>query len=207
MLAHVDISYEMEPRDANNTDTDNYNANDTAALAHTVGEFVHEETNIPIVDGNFIAAATANGVAEKGAPTIANATGAFKKEAYASDKRGIMDESVWPADENEEVNDKDNYADGNPGNIGQVYGNEEDSGDDVNANDSVNATIQFEDSTLVPDRAFRLGVGSGISAYHFIATATAESKREGVAGGITDRDASAVHTQAFYIVGPEQPTL
>jgi hypothetical protein len=77
----------------------------------------------------------------------------------------------------------------------------------VNANDSVNATIQFEDSTLVPDRAFSLGVGSGISAYHFIATATAESKREGVAGGITDRDASAVHTQAFYIVGPEQPTL
>ena len=77
----------------------------------------------------------------------------------------------------------------------------------VNTNDSVNATIQFEDSTLVPDRAFSLGVGSGISAYHFIATATAESKREGVAGGITDRDASAVHTQAFYIVGPEQPTL
>ena len=77
----------------------------------------------------------------------------------------------------------------------------------LNANDSVNATIQFEDSTLVPDRAFSLGVGSGIAAYHFIATATAESKREGVAGGITDRDASAVHTQAFYIVGPEQPTL
>ena len=77
----------------------------------------------------------------------------------------------------------------------------------VNTNDSVNATIQFEDSTLVPDRAFSLGVGSGIAAYHFIATATAESKREGVAGGITDRDASAVHTQAFYIVGPEQPTL
>tara|TARA_B100000676_G_C17587350_1_gene585198 strand:+ start:179 stop:652 length:474 start_codon:yes stop_codon:yes gene_type:complete len=77
----------------------------------------------------------------------------------------------------------------------------------VNANDSVNTTIQFEDSTLVPDRAFSLGVGSGISAYHFIATATAESKREGVAGGITDRDASAMHTQAFYIVGPEQPTL
>ena len=77
----------------------------------------------------------------------------------------------------------------------------------VNANDSVNTTIQFEDSTLVPDRAFSLGVGGGISAYHFIATATAESKREGVAGGITDRDASAVHTQAFYIVGPEQPSL
>lgn len=77
----------------------------------------------------------------------------------------------------------------------------------VNANDSVNATIQFENTTLVPDRAFSLGVGSGISAYHFIATATATSKREGVGGGTTDRDASAVHTQAFYIVGPEAPTL
>ena len=77
----------------------------------------------------------------------------------------------------------------------------------VNANDSVNAVIQFEDATLVPDRAFSLGVGSGISAYHFLATATAESKREGVAGAATDRDASATHTQAFYVVGPEQPTL
>ncbi len=77
----------------------------------------------------------------------------------------------------------------------------------VNANDTVTASIQFVNATLVPDRAFSLGVGSGISAYHFIATATAESKREGVAGAATDRDASATHTQAFYIVGPEQPTL
>jgi type IV pilus assembly protein PilX len=77
----------------------------------------------------------------------------------------------------------------------------------VNANDTVTATIQFEDATLVPDRAFSLGVGSGISAYHFLATATAESKRAGVAGAVTDRDASATHSQAFYVVGPEQPTL
>jgi len=78
---------------------------------------------------------------------------------------------------------------------------------DINANDRVTATIQFEDATLVPDRAFSLGAGSGISAYHFIVTATAESKRAGTAGGVTDRDASAVHTQAFYIVGPEAPAL
>ena len=77
----------------------------------------------------------------------------------------------------------------------------------VNANDMVSSTIEFEDSTLVPDRAFSLGVGSGIAAYHFLATATAESKREGVAGATTDRDASAIHSQAFYVVGPEQPTL
>ena len=75
------------------------------------------------------------------------------------------------------------------------------------ANETVSSLIEFEDATLVPDRAFSLGVGSGISAYHFQATATAESKREGVAGAATDRDASAIHTQAFYVVGPESPTL
>jgi type IV pilus assembly protein PilX len=74
----------------------------------------------------------------------------------------------------------------------------------VNANDSVTSTIEFEDDTFVPDRAFSLGAGSGIRAYHFIATATADSKREGVAGAATDRDASATHTQAFYVVGPER---
>ena len=75
----------------------------------------------------------------------------------------------------------------------------------INTHDTVTSTIIFEDSTLVPDRAFSLGVGSGIAAYHFNATATAESKRD--AGGTTDRDASAVHSQSFYVVGPEAPTF
>lgn len=70
---------------------------------------------------------------------------------------------------------------------------------------SYNAEVQFEDETLVPDRAFSLGVGSGISAYHFLATSVAESRRS--TAGTTDRDSSAIHTQAFYIVGPESPTL
>ncbi len=39
----------------------------------------------------------------------------------------------------------------------------------ITSYESVSATIEFEDSTLVPDRAFSLGVGSGINAYHFIA--------------------------------------
>jgi hypothetical protein len=69
----------------------------------------------------------------------------------------------------------------------------------------VEAQVEFEDSTLVPDKAFSLGVGSGIAAYHFIATSQAESRRD--PGGDTERDASAVHTQAFYVVGPESPTL
>ena len=76
----------------------------------------------------------------------------------------------------------------------------------INANDSVTAQIDFEDSTLVPDRAFSLGVGSGVSAYHFLATSTAESRMAG-AGTTTDRDSTAVHTQAFYVVGPEAPVL
>ena len=74
----------------------------------------------------------------------------------------------------------------------------------VNAYDSVTAIINFEDTTLVPDRAFSMGVGSGIAAYHFNAVSTAESK---FAAGGTDRDASAVHTQAFYVVGPEGSSL
>ena len=73
------------------------------------------------------------------------------------------------------------------------------------SHESVVATIEFENSSMVPDRAFSLGVGSGISAYHFLATSTAKS--EMVQGSTSDRDATAVHTQAFYIVGPESPTL
>ena len=75
----------------------------------------------------------------------------------------------------------------------------------INANDTVASSIQFEDSTIVPDKAFSLGAGGGVAAYHFIATATAESKR--APGSTTDRDSKAVHTQAFYVVGPESPTL
>jgi len=71
--------------------------------------------------------------------------------------------------------------------------------------DEYHAKIRFEDSTLVPDRAFSLGVGSGIAAYHFLATSEAKSKR--APGSTTDRDSSAIHTQAFYVVGPESSTL
>ncbi len=77
----------------------------------------------------------------------------------------------------------------------------------VNANESYTAVIVFEDATMVPDRAFSLGVGSGIAAYHFNSTSTAVSRRIAGGGGTTDRDASAVHSQAFYVVGPEDQTL
>lgn len=76
---------------------------------------------------------------------------------------------------------------------------------DGSGHEQVKADIVFEDSTLVPDKAFSLGSGSGISALHFIATSAAESRRS--IGSTTDRDSTAVHTQAFYIVGPEASTL
>jgi type IV pilus assembly protein PilX len=73
------------------------------------------------------------------------------------------------------------------------------------SNDEYKTTITYEGDTLVPDRAFSLGVGSGISAYHFLAASEAKSSR--APGSTTDRDSSALHTQAFYVVGPEDPAL
>jgi type IV pilus assembly protein PilX len=76
----------------------------------------------------------------------------------------------------------------------------------ISANETVTAEITYEDSTMVPDRAYSLGVGSGISAHHFLATATAQSLRD--PGTPTpERDSSALHTQAFYIVGPQASGL
>jgi type IV pilus assembly protein PilX len=75
----------------------------------------------------------------------------------------------------------------------------------ISTHQNIATTIQFEDSTLVPDKAFSLGVGSGISAYHFLATSQAEFVRD--PGNTTDRDSSATHTQAFYVVGPELSAL
>ena len=77
---------------------------------------------------------------------------------------------------------------------------------EVSEHESVTATITFQDSTLVPDKAFSLGVGSAVSAYHFLATSVAKSVRT-PDGDETDRDASAIHTQAFYVVGPEDSAL
>lgn len=75
----------------------------------------------------------------------------------------------------------------------------------INTYDSVSADIEYEDSSIVPDKAFSLGSGSGVAAYHFLATSTATSLRD--PGGTTDRDSSAIHTQAFYVVGPESSSL
>ena len=75
----------------------------------------------------------------------------------------------------------------------------------ISTHQNIATTIRFEDSTMVPDKAFSLGVGSGISAYHFIATSQAEFLRD--PGNTTDRDSSATHTQAFYVVGPELSAL
>jgi len=64
--------------------------------------------------------------------------------------------------------------------------------------EEVTATIAFRCETMVPDDAY--SIGTGVGAFHFDAVADAKSKR--IAGGsATDRDASARHTQAFYIIG------
>jgi type IV pilus assembly protein PilX len=73
------------------------------------------------------------------------------------------------------------------------------------AHEVVSATIQYEASTLVPDKAFSLGAGSGISAHHFLVTSSAEYRVD--PGNVTDRDATATHTQAFYVVGPDASGL
>ena len=77
----------------------------------------------------------------------------------------------------------------------------------ITANESVTAVIQFQQVTAPPPGDEAYSLGSGVSAYHFQATATASSMREGTAGNQTDRDAGAVHTQTFYIIGPASPTL
>ena len=76
----------------------------------------------------------------------------------------------------------------------------------INSNDQVTAQIQPDGQpTIVPDKAFTLGAGSSIMAYHFLATAQAESRR--APGSTTDRDSTATHTQAFYVVGPGQAPI
>ena len=44
-------------------------------------------------------------------------------------------------------------------------------------------------------------MGTGLSAYHFVVTSTAGSRPSG-GGAANDRDATATHAQAFYVVGP-----
>ncbi len=66
----------------------------------------------------------------------------------------------------------------------------------------VDARIDWEpNSAVIPDEAFSFG---GVRALSFIATSSATSARD--PGNPTDRDATAVHTQAFYVMGPAGPT-
>ena len=69
----------------------------------------------------------------------------------------------------------------------------------LNTHDQVHAVIRPEGSTYVPDAAYSLGSGSNVAAWHFLATSQAASRR--ISGSTTDRDSTALHTQAFYVVG------
>ena len=75
-----------------------------------------------------------------------------------------------------------------------------------NNHETVTSVIRFERQTIPTDeRAFSLGVNGGIAANHFTIEADAASLR--LPGGTTDRDASALHTQAFYVLGPQQQNI
>jgi len=71
------------------------------------------------------------------------------------------------------------------------------------ANEVVTIETVYEETTNVPDDAYSLE--GGVKAHHFIATSTAESRRD--PGNPTDRDSFAEHSQAFYVVGPTLNTV
>ncbi len=75
----------------------------------------------------------------------------------------------------------------------------------IGAHETVTSVISFQGDTsaLSGDRAFSLGGGAGIREYHFRSVADAESNRIAGGSGTTERDASAQHTQGFYVIGPE----
>ncbi|HEU4619680.1 MAG TPA: pilus assembly PilX N-terminal domain-containing protein [Gammaproteobacteria bacterium] len=67
---------------------------------------------------------------------------------------------------------------------------------DVGGDTTAEATVQFMQTTPVPDLSFSMGVGTGsVQAFHFDITAVGEGPR----------NARATHTQSFYIVGPGGP--
>ena len=75
-----------------------------------------------------------------------------------------------------------------------------------NNHERVTSTINFVRQTIPTDEsAFSLGGDSDFAANHFTIRADAESNR--LPGGTTDRDASAIHTQSFFIIGPRLQSL
>jgi type IV pilus assembly protein PilX len=58
------------------------------------------------------------------------------------------------------------------------------------------ATVEFKQTTPVPDLSFSMGVGTGsVQAFHFDITAVGEGPR----------NAKSTHTQGFYVIGPVGP--
>ena len=73
----------------------------------------------------------------------------------------------------------------------------------INSHDSVTAVVTYTgERTPVLDGAFSMGNG-GFESVHYNTISQSQSQRIGGGGGTTDRDAAAMHTQAFYIVGPK----
>ncbi len=75
-----------------------------------------------------------------------------------------------------------------------------------NNHETVTSTITFVRQTIPTDEAaFSLGGDNDFGANHFTIRADAESNR--LPGGNTDRDASAIHTQGFFVIGPRLQRL
>lgn len=65
------------------------------------------------------------------------------------------------------------------------------------ANTTVSVVVEFMASTQVPDGVVSVDESSSTAAYHFVATATAIMQDVGSGSPV-----SAVHQQAFYVLGP-----
>ena len=78
----------------------------------------------------------------------------------------------------------------------------------VQGKETIDASIVFTEATLVPPEkagAYSIGAGTGVAAYHFLATSSAQYNVN--SSSTSDRDAAAVHTQAFFKVGPASSSL
>lgn len=75
----------------------------------------------------------------------------------------------------------------------------------LDARTFVHMQVRFVGQTSVPDEALGIDTEDGAAAYHFVGTATATVQRD--PGAESPHDVRTVHTQSFYVVGPDFDTI
>lgn len=75
----------------------------------------------------------------------------------------------------------------------------------IDAVTTVDMQVVYAGQTSVPEEIFRTVTASGLSAYHFIGTATATVGTDSGSG--STYDVRTVHSQSFYLVGPASTVL